>query len=626
MDDDNFNATVQLLDGKLHDGARNSLKMANFLGYNTVEAAICVIDAISSDKRVSYLQLMQRTRALESEIAQERVELKAERESSAATKQSNEELLGRTRDLEAQLLAARESMEALRVELQTEKDSRSSLNLTHRSTQKELRDLQRRYDDLVATKQKADERYVKDQRKLHTLMLYVKSGEYKALYDEYQSSSSAMSSEERKQKSRALDVMLTTKLEEIGIEFPPNFSKLAENKENERTPTAETRSTPKRRSQSSPRALEKSSVANTSRPIAKDHSGVILVPNSSDVEFSPERHYDTDPAEQPLPLPALVPQDADVSRTESDYSQDPFPLINPELPAISKPASDPERIVQPTPPVSTERKPKIEPIEPVSSVKPQSRSRSSADDEPPRKQRRVSSPGPSDRSKRRISGGIPGSAESPLYVSGGDTPPAKPTSSRSKKPTSKRYDTPKSELRTPIVNARASSSKQPIDYSAYKGHGRYARKDGPENQTINARFGINPARNGGMDQEYDEVVRGADKRRKLHGEDCECCRGYYENVGPMPNRLQPPLWRSPPKDPPPPPTREEQIAAHKQSVSRHRSDWKRAKTPPGYWTIGFPNTQQVETINERAREMQQEKEQMVEQEAARENGRYYRKG
>lgn len=60
---------------------------------------------------------------------------------------------------------------------------------------------------------------------------------------------------------------------------------------------------------------------------------------------------------------------------------------------------------------------------------------------------------------------------------------------------------------------------------------------------------------------------------------------------------------------------EERIAAHKQEISRHRQQWERASTPPGYWNIGFPDTQEADAINERAREMHERKRARVENEA-----------
>ena len=43
-------------------------------------------------------------------------------------------------------------------------------------------------------------------------------------------------------------------------------------------------------------------------------------------------------------------------------------------------------------------------------------------------------------------------------------------------------------------------------------------------ETINAMFEIDPGRNGGVDFQFEEVVRDKEKRKGMHGGDCECCR------------------------------------------------------------------------------------------------------
>jgi DNA repair protein endonuclease SAE2/CtIP C-terminus len=93
---------------------------------------------------------------------------------------------------------------------------------------------------------------------------------------------------------------------------------------------------------------------------------------------------------------------------------------------------------------------------------------------------------------------------------------------------------------------------------------------------------------------------------------------YYEAIGPHPPRLQPPLWASPPSTPTSASASLQEnpdVASHKAAISRHRYDWDRAKTPPGYWNIGFPSTQEVMGINEKAMEMHRRKREMVEREA-----------
>lgn len=183
-----------------------------------------------------------------------------------------------------------------------------------------------------------------------------------------------------------------------------------------------------------------------------------------------------------------------------------------------------------------------------------------------------------------------------------------------------------------LASSSASTSKlkpkpkipEGIDYSKYKGRGRYSNSGATpqhdaHNTTINAAFTIDPARNEGLDYAYEEVVRGKERRRNLHGGDCECCRDYYEGVGPLPPRLGMPLWKSPEPNkkvsPLTTPRRE-----RKKGISRHRHQWAQGGTPPDYWNIGFPDTQEVESINERARAMREKRWDEVGK-----DGRYVRK-
>ncbi|KAK0471159.1 hypothetical protein IW261DRAFT_1513419 [Armillaria novae-zelandiae] len=171
--------------------------------------------------------------------------------------------------------------------------------------------------------------------------------------------------------------------------------------------------------------------------------------------------------------------------------------------------------------------------------------------------------------------------------------------------------------KVPSSASAAANAKQTNDYSAFKGRGRYA-KDSKE-KTINETFAIDPKHNDGLDFQFDAVVRNKNERRKLHAGDCECCRDYYEGIGPLPKRLQPPLWRSPKKNATPSPAR------RKKGISRHRYNWAQGGTPPGYWDIGFPDTQETKSINERAKEMHEKKRREIEAEAMRGEGRYVRK-
>lgn len=86
------------------------------------------------------------------------------------------------------------------------------------------------------------------------------------------------------------------------------------------------------------------------------------------------------------------------------------------------------------------------------------------------------------------------------------------------------------------------TSRQTGDYSAFKGRGRYAKdvvayvyrpsslsshsltNELSDEKPINALFTIDPERNGGLDYQFDEVVRKKDDRKRMEAGDCECCR------------------------------------------------------------------------------------------------------
>ena len=170
---------------------------------------------------------------------------------------------------------------------------------------------------------------------------------------------------------------------------------------------------------------------------------------------------------------------------------------------------------------------------------------------------------------------------------------------------------------------------------------------------INAEFEIDPLANGGVPFAFDDVVRGRRHRHNLDAGECEECRDvrfffymfrafftdmmckWYAAVKPLPPRLEAPRWS---ESPPPPssPTlvpsecnstsTKSTVRAHRQAVSRHRAQWQRAPTPPGYWEIGFPDTQAVEKINEKAAEIHQQKRDAIAREAKGAGGRYRRRG
>ncbi|KXN81962.1 hypothetical protein AN958_03370 [Leucoagaricus sp. SymC.cos] len=203
---------------------------------------------------------------------------------------------------------------------------------------------------------------------------------------------------------------------------------------------------------------------------------------------------------------------------------------------------------------------------------------------------------------------------------------------------------------TPVTKVfpigRLSGQTRLEDYTIYKKRGRYIQEGEPSTKTINALYAINPERNGGVSHQYEDVVRNKEARMRMDAGDCDECRDWYAAVGSMPPRDRGPLWRSPSTTPvkkrckrhaegsssdipthespsSPSDRRQAEIESHKKLISRHRQNWARARTPPGYWNIGFPDTQEVREINERAEEMHQRKLREVEKEAER--GRWIRR-
>ncbi|ORX89790.1 hypothetical protein K493DRAFT_410237 [Basidiobolus meristosporus CBS 931.73] len=83
---------------------------------------------------------------------------------------------------------------------------------------------------------------------------------------------------------------------------------------------------------------------------------------------------------------------------------------------------------------------------------------------------------------------------------------------------------------------------------------------------------------------YSEVVRNKDQRKKMHGNDCSCCKKFYEVTGslPIPDELGLPSNQTT--------TMEQRL----NRVSRHRYVYKPPDTPTDFWDVDFPSTQAIE--------------------------------
>ncbi|KAK4685524.1 hypothetical protein P7C73_g4625, partial [Tremellales sp. Uapishka_1] len=154
-------------------------------------------------------------------------------------------------------------------------------------------------------------------------------------------------------------------------------------------------------------------------------------------------------------------------------------------------------------------------------------------------------------------------------------------------------------------------------YSAYKGKGRYMPPDEVAQRVLDE-YEIDPDKNQGNKYQYHDVVRKKDERKKMHGGDCECCQGYYEAIGTLPRFNQGPVWKDDAET-------HADAKEHQNKVSRHRDTWEKAPTPPGYWQIGFPTTQEVAVQNEKADTMDKEKEAKIRRDAAHKDSKWRKK-
>lgn len=70
---------------------------------------------------------------------------------------------------------------------------------------------------------------------------------------------------------------------------------------------------------------------------------------------------------------------------------------------------------------------------------------------------------------------------------------------------------------------------------------------------------------------------------------------------------------------------DEDTSAHQKAISRHRVYHAAPETPPDYWEVGFPSTQQTKKINESAERIHERKERVMEMEARKSDGKYRRR-
>ncbi|KAK7005792.1 hypothetical protein R3P38DRAFT_2556497 [Favolaschia claudopus] len=663
-------ARIDGLQTRLSEVEQEGTTLAKSLGFDTVSSAQLYVDLAATDDPTPYKARSVLTERLQTDLS--------------VSHKENEVL--------------RAQMRGMQTDIDTLKAKATHLRRT------QVPDLQRRFDELRETKQRAEEMYKADYRKFKDLKTYCRSPEIQLMKNQLKADFPNLTEEEKTRRNYELAALLRQKTDELyGADnlkdelhhdiraFSPTDDEdvaVQSDKENQSTPIPQVRRPRKSASPLLPIApvfsqsttpihpipmhvavtsASQTLVANSrvsphfrkgnSKTPVPPPTGAILIPNSSDTE-------DPDPGPIPplqvTPIAAVTVVSASISSsdTEDDMSQDLFPLlIKPPVAIKEPPRSRNNLATQSKTPVTqtmnlsalyeaSTSKQIHQRSDRHSDVGVSSSQSRVATEQRPAKKRRISSPGPSSSLTGHVAvGELGASAQTPLYVSGDTPSPSKPQSSNTdastaRKPKSVLHDTGKGKqkelLKTAIktpVNYRASSSKQPVDYSVYKGRGRYANDTPRGNESINAQFAIDPAQNGGRDFQFDEVVRGRVNRQHMEGGDCECCRDYYEHVGPMPPRQEAPPWRSPSGSPrglsPCSHTetgkQKAAIASHRNKISRHKHNWAPTSTPPSYWNIGFPDTQEVASINEKAREMHEQKQKAVQEEADKNHGRYRRR-
>ncbi|KAH9476297.1 hypothetical protein JR316_0011871 [Psilocybe cubensis] len=561
------------------------------------------------------------------------------------------EAFKRLEEVEAQLAVYKADTEEIRAKLKGAEEKRKETELENRKLVKEHAQLQKQYDALVVIRERATKRYQSDFKNWKKTYRLHHPEDIRSRQYEYEP---GISLEEQQRRMLLIDEHRTRLRKMIAdrkdaIDSPRVKKEDEHDKENQNTPVATTRKrrfgsespTPSKAAQALP--LRKSLLSTVTNMTAPSASPTVFnVHRSANIPTTPLAaqpmpdaiQVKPEPSSSPINLnrsssPSIEPHIQASSETEDDSQAIPIEKTNSRTGEITI-----TKIPAPTPIAGSSRVSGFgtDFVQAIRTIEPFQLHRES---ERPNKLRRLSE---NSHELRRE----PSALTDVSRISHSDPRP-------SSKEKAKESD---NAIVTPLTT-RNRGQKHLEDYSAFKGRGRYSKPtEGPQDTSINALYEIDPAQNAGKNFQYDEVVRNRDERRKLNAGDCECCREYYENVGPLPSRLKQPLWRSPPNTPVKPcprhshlssspeehrrrahsPSnvsgsvlRQSDIDSHKKAISRHRHNWDRAATPPAYWDIGFPSTQEASDINKKAKEMHERKKDKIAKEAAVEGGRYRRK-
>ncbi|KAF9261626.1 hypothetical protein L218DRAFT_988725 [Marasmius fiardii PR-910] len=598
--------SYERLQKELFDERNGSERLARLIGFETVEEAFSYITAGGDKNSTNYRDCLKRITILESEL----------KKSKEISKVEFGELASKHR------IALRE------LELQ-------SLLIQFRESEKRL--LETKYDELERTYKQVSARYAKDIEKFEKWKnwLWHEVEADKDLDDNGRAKKWAMTFRRRLKKisqkgPSAFDDDISDFPDVIGT--PQTFLK------HSKPPS----------SSSYPPTIHPSSPLTPTMRVNCESSPTVVVPSPCLSRSNPTPVFHADGTSQGDPISSQ----ASDSATEDESFPDPARFS----PPASKPAFSPSaqsRYLKRTQHITTTLRANL-------SICGGSRYTNLDQPlwnfEPPMKRRRVSESSQSSEGDREEGIDDPFCAKAPEDKENEPMPRSLTRKSRTLTTATSIVGNSSDQI-SPTSTAATGTSEDPGDYSVYKGRGRYApiSVSSVEDRRLNELFVVNADQNQGLDHEYDHVIRGKERKRLLAG-DCDECREYYEAIGPMPPRLHQPLWSSPISSPvketkehscqhvhnkgkgrveadntvlgmiPESPTpHRRMVDSHRQEISRHRVQWERGKTPPGYWDIGFPDTQQAQAINEEAKELHRQKFKAVQKEALNGNGRYKRR-
>ncbi|GAA5954446.1 hypothetical protein JCM3765_004460 [Sporobolomyces pararoseus] len=183
----------------------------------------------------------------------------------------------------------------------------------------------------------------------------------------------------------------------------------------------------------------------------------------------------------------------------------------------------------------------------------------------------------------------------------------------------------------PMGSAEEEGRKLWIRKLRNKRHEKILREQQQKQSKTSPRIQVelNPERNQGEKHAFKQTERRKAVRQSMVAEACSNCKAYYDRKKePVPaghcNHVEP-AHASASKDKSKGhwlDTRAAEAEKRLQQDGRHRAAQRAAPEPPDYWQMGFPDTQQAEKINAKAKQQKAEQDRLKIIEAEQANGLY----